>query len=166
MKLKQFLLMRLFKKSLTIFFLLSACCASLTWAQSFRSFSSYPNPFCSEQRNNELTYSGEPDGNFYCNPIMMDGVAFDYFTFTLESKGELKLIKESKSGKMVEIPFYLHLRRNGMYVTHPCGDGVIFSKIEISAILKAAQNGDELIVEPANEYDWPAKRIVRIGDKC
>jgi len=66
----------------------------------------------------------------------------------------------------VEIPFYLHLRRNGVLITHPCGNGVIFSKIEISIILKAAQNGDDLIIEPVNEEDWPAKRIVTIGDKC
>jgi len=44
---------------------------------------------------------------------------------------------------------------------------VIFSKIEISAILKAAKDGDELIVEPVNKEDWPAKRIVKIGwDGC
>lgn len=95
---------------------------------------------------------------------MLDGLAFDYNAFTLESKGELKLIKgEPKSGRVVDIPFYLHLRRNGMLVQHPCGEGVIFSKIEISTILKVALDGDELIVEPVNKEDWPAKRIVKIG---
>jgi len=163
--------MKLFKKSFTIFFLLATCCASLTWAQSFRSFSSFPNydPLLlscpgAEKRDNEFAYSGQPNGNFYCNPLMLEGVAFDYNAFTLESKGELKLIKdEPKSGKIVEIPFYLYLRRNGMLVTHPCGEGVIFSKVEISAILKVAQMGDELIVEPVHKEDWPAKRIVKIG---
>jgi hypothetical protein len=162
--------MKLFRKSFTIFFLLATCCASLTWAQSFRSFSSsFPNPWCVEvqNRNNEFAYSGRTEGIFYCNPLMLDGVGFDYFTFGLESKGELKLIKgDAKSGKMVEIPFHLYLRRNGVPVTHPCGDGVIFSKVEISAILKVAQDGDDLIVEPANKEDWPAKRIVKIEDKC
>ncbi len=160
--------MKLLTKSLTIF-LFSACCASLTWAQSFRSFGEFPNPYCADQgkHNHEFAYSGPPDGFFYCNPLMLDGVAFSYHEFTLESKGELKLIKEgSKSGKTVEIPFYLYLRRNGMLVAHPCGEGVIFSRIEISTIMKIAQNGDELIVEPANKEDWPAKRIVKIGDKC
>jgi len=161
--------MKLFRKSFTLFLLLATCCASITWAQSYESVYSFLNPDCpwQKKRHNELTYSGQPNGNFYCNPLLLDGVEFDYILFGLESKGELKLIKgDAKSGKIVEIPFYLHLRRNGALITHPCGNGVIFSKIEISIILKAAQNGDDLIIEPVNEEDWPAKRIVTIGDKC
>ena len=161
--------MKHFKKSFTVFFLLATCCASFTRAQSFRSFNSFPNPNCLElqNRNHEFAYSGQPEGIFYCNPLMLEGAKLDYFAFGLESKGELKLIKgDAKSDAIVEIPFYLHLRRNGVTVTHPCGEGVIFSKVEISAILKVAQDGDELIVEPVNKEDWPAKRIVKIGDKC
>jgi hypothetical protein len=161
--------MKLFKKSFTIFFLLTTCCASLTWAQPFRSFSSFLNPDCAalEKHDNEFAYSGQPNGNFYCNPLMLEGVVFNFNAFTLKSKGELKLIKgEPNSGKVVEIPFYLHLRRNGVLVTHTCGKGVIFSKAEISTILKAAQDGDELIVEPVKKEDWPAKRIVKIIDGC
>jgi hypothetical protein len=161
--------MKLFKKSFILFFLLSTCCASLTWAQPFSSFSSFLNPDCAtqEKRDNEFAYSGRPNGNFYCNPLMLEGVAFNYNAFTLKSQGELKLIKgDSKTGKIVEIPFYLSLRRNGMLVTHTCGRGVIFSKAEISTILKIAKDGDELIVEPVNKEDWPAKRIVKIVDGC
>jgi hypothetical protein len=161
--------MKLCKRSLTLSLLLSTCIASFACAQSCRSFNSFSKSICPDQqkRNNEFAYSGEPDGIFYCNSLMLDDQAFDYFAFTLESKGELKLIKgELKSGKTVEIPFYLHLRRNGMLVPLACGENVIFLKAEISAVLKAAQDGDELIIEPANKEDWPAKRIVKIGDKC
>lgn len=153
----------------TIFFALATCCTSLTWAQSFRSSNSFPNPWCLEvqNRNNEFAYSGRLEGIFYCNPLRLEGEELDYFAFGLESKGELKLVKgEPGSDKIVEIPFYLHLRRNGMPVPLTCGEGVIFSKAEISAILKVAQDGDELIIEPVNKEDWPAKRIVTIGDKC
>jgi hypothetical protein len=168
-KLKQFLLMKFSKKSFTIFFLFSTCCASLTLAQPFSSFSSFLNPDCAkvEKSDNEFVYSGQPNGIFYCNPLMLEGVAFNYNAFTLKSKGDLKLIKgETKSSKIVEIPFYLHLRRNGMLVPHPNGEGVIYSKAEISTILKIARDGDELIVEPVNKEDWPAKRIVKIRDGC
>jgi hypothetical protein len=163
--------MKLFKKSLTIFFLLAACCASHSWAQpspGFRSFSQFKIT-CAEQekRHNEFAYSGEPDGIFYCNSLTLEGLAFNYNAFGLESRGELKLIKgESKSYKTVEIPFYLRLRRNGIPVPLTCGEDVIYSKVEISIILKGAQDGDELIVEPVNKEDWPAKRIIKIGDKC
>ena len=174
--------MKLFKKiatlpvgRFTLFFLFSTCCASLTWAQPSCRLNAFLNadpfllscPGAGQQKgDNEFAYSGQPNGNFYCNPLTLDGLAFDYNAFTLESKGELKLIKgEPKSGRVVEIPFYLHLRRNGILVTHPCGGGVIFSKDEVSAILKVAQDGDELIVEPVNKEDWPAKRIVKVGWK-
>lgn len=159
----------------TMFFL--TCLASLSWAQPSYRFNSFSNPdplllFCPsiglQSRDNEFAYSGQALGNFYCNPLTLDGMAFDYNAFTLKSTGELRLIKgDAQSGKVVEIPFYLRLRRNGILVAHPCGEGVMFSKIEISAILKVAKDGDELIVEPVNKEDWPAKRIVKIGwDGC
>jgi len=163
--------MRLFRKSLIILFLFSTCCASLTWAQSSRGFKTLliPDPLllsCPGRQHqvNEFAYSGQPNGNFFCSPLMLEGVAFDYNAFTLESKGVLTLIKgDPRSGKVVEIPFYLNLRRNGKLLTHPC---VIFAKAEISIILEIAQDGDELIVEPVKKEDWPAKRIIKIGGGC
>jgi len=160
-------------RRLILLLLISICSSSASWAQPSCKFSSFLNydpllllcPGVGQKKiDNEFAYSGQAIGNFYCNPLILDGMAFDYNAFTLESKGELKLIKgDPTSGKVTEIPFYLRLRRNGTLIAHPCGEGVIFSKIEISAILKAAQDGDELIVEPVNKEDWPAKRIVRIG---
>ncbi len=153
--------------------LISTCSTSFSGAQPSCKFGSFLNldpllllcPGVGQKKiDNEFAYSGQAIGNFYCNPLLLDGMALDYNAFTSESKGELKLIKgDQKSGKLTEIPFYLRLRRNGTVVAHPCGEGVIFSKIEISAILKAAKDGDELIVEPVNKEDWPAKRIIRIG---
>ena len=153
----------------TLFLLLATCCASLSWAQPFRTFSAFLNPDCAalEARDNELTHNGQPQGNFYCNPLLLDGESFNHNAFTLKTKGELKLIKgDAKSGKVTEIPFYLHLRRNGVLIAHACGQGVMFSKIEISTILKDAKDGDELIIEPVNKEDWPAKRIVTIVNGC
>lgn len=160
--------MKLLKKSFTIFLLLAACCASFTRAQPSDSFSSFISPGCAgeENRDNEICL-GRPEGNFYCNPLMLDGVAFHDNVLTLKTTGELKLIKgDPKSGKTVEIPFCLQLQREGMLVTYMCGKGVAFSRFEVSAILKAAQDGDELVVEPANKGDWPARRIVKIVLGC
>jgi hypothetical protein len=57
----------------TIFVLLAPCCASLTWAQSSDSFSSFLNPDCAGQENRDhgFAYSERPEGNFYCNPLML-----------------------------------------------------------------------------------------------
>lgn len=113
--------------------------------------------------DNEYVDRGEAIGNFYCNPLRLSGSVFDYNTFTLESKGELTLVKgDLKTGKMVEIPFSVYLRREGKLVAGSCVDGVVYTKIEIAAILGYAEKGDELVVEPFNKEDWPAKRIVRI----
>ncbi|MEO5975987.1 MAG: hypothetical protein ABIS36_01305 [Chryseolinea sp.] len=183
-----------FKKLLAILLLFSSCSASLTWAQSSGGFGRFkksesltwaqslrisssfqtPDPLnlsCpgTKQKNqdNEYTHSGQPNGNFYCNPLMLEGVAFNYSAFTLESKGELAVIKgDPQNGKVVEIPFYLRLRRNGQFVNLAWGEGAIFTKADISILLKVAQIGDELIIEPVNKEDWPAKRIVKIGDLC
>ena len=170
--------MKLFKTlRLILLFLISTSSALICWAQPAEKVSSFlvSDPLMllcpgvgQKKIDNEFAYSGQAVGNFYCNPLVLDRMTFDYNAFTLESKGELKLIKgDPKNGSVVEIAFYLHLRRNGTFVSHPCGEGVKFSKIEISAILKAAKNGDELIVEPVNKEDWPAKRIIKIGgDGC
>jgi hypothetical protein len=162
--------MKPFKKSLTIFLLFSTSCASLSWAQPFRKFSSFLNSDCArlEMRDHEFANSGDSNGNFYCNPLMISGAPSSFRSFTLKSKGELTLIKgDAKSGEAVEIPFYLHLRRKGKLVTPAASDGVIFSKAEISIILKVALKGDELIIEPVNKEDWPAKRIITIeADGC
>lgn len=184
--------MKLVKKSLAICFLLSTCFATLTWAQCSRSFKSVldpdflafsqagvtqwkPQPLTNletilgynVQRDNEITYNGKPDGTFFWKPLMLDGEALYNNRFSLETKGELKLIKgETQSGKIIEIPFSLHLRRNGTLINAGQCKGGTFLKVEISTILKSAQDGDELIVEPVNKEDWPAKRIVKIGGGC
>jgi hypothetical protein len=168
--------MKLLEKSFAIFLLVSACCAQATWGQSSSSFKPflYSDPLLlscpgvnQRKQDNEFAYSGEATGTFYCNPLVLDGMLFDYNAITLESNGELTLIKgDPKNSKVLEIPFYLHLRRNGKILTHPNAEGVFFSKAEISTILEIAQNGDELIVEPVNKEDWPAKRIIKIGGGC
>ena len=65
--------MKLFKKSFTIF-LFATGCAWPTWAQPSRSASLFLSRDCLDQemRDNEFAYSGRPEGNFYCNPLMLE----------------------------------------------------------------------------------------------
>jgi len=100
----------------TMFFLISACSASFSWAQTSSKVNSFLNfdpllllcPGVGQKKvDNEFAYSGEAIGNFYCNPLVLNGMAFDHNTFTLESQGELRLIKgDPKNGKVTEIPFF------------------------------------------------------------
>lgn len=161
--------MKFLTNSFRVFILLTVCCVSAISAQSFRSLSLLVISDCAQQQkvDNEFVNTAPSIGYFYCNPLRLNDGTFNSNALTLETTGELKLIKGApETGKLVEIPFYLHLRRNGKLVDRLCGENESFSKAEISTILKVAQDGDELIIEPVNKEDWPAKRIVKIGDKC
>jgi len=163
--------MKLLTKSAAVVLVLIVCttlvkgqtprCASFVFKPDFLMLSCPGLPL--KTIDNEYVDRGEAIGNFYCNPLRLAGSVFDYNTFTLESKGELQLVKgDPKTGKMVDIPFSIHLRRDGKLVAGSCVDGVVYTRIDIATILEFAEKGDELIVEPFNKEDWPAKRIVRI----
>jgi hypothetical protein len=119
-------------------------------------------------QDSEFLPTGEAIGNFYGNPLRLDGLPLEYSTFKIKSKGELTVLKgDAATGKAIQIPFYIYLRRNGAMVKLP-GEDLLklqYLKVEISTILKLAVPGDQLIVEPANKEDWKAKRVLKLfGD--
>ena len=121
-------------------------------------------------QDNEFLRNGQPTGNFFCNPLLIDGQPLDYSKFSMQSKGELTIVKGSPViGLSIQIPFYVYLRRNGVMIKLP-GEDVSkskYEKIEISTILKLAKPGDQLILEPANQKDWLAKRVLKLlEDPC
>jgi hypothetical protein len=77
----------------------------------------------------------------------------------------LTLAKEATTtAQLTQIPFYVYLRRNGKKVFIP-GKKTSDTKqikIEISEILNYAKPGDQLIIEPVNKEDGPAKRILKL----
>jgi hypothetical protein len=121
-------------------------------------------------QDNELVARARSTGNFYCNPLVLNGKPLDYGGFSRQSKGELTLIKGAPFTALnTQIPFYVYLRRNGVLIKLP-GEALSGKrlKIEISTILKFSKTGDELIIEPANADDWQAKRILKLleADGC
>ena len=77
--------MKLFKKSFTISFCSRhVCIATGRNLQQIQSFL-----LCAGQKMRE------PNGNFYCNPLMLEGVPFNDNVFTLKSKG-VELLKATK----------------------------------------------------------------------
>jgi hypothetical protein len=140
------------------------------FAQSLFSFNSLLNTGRQKEvmQDSEFLPTGQAIGNFYGNPLRMDGQPLEYSTFKIKSKGELTVIKgDAVTGQTIQIPFYIYLRRNGTMVKLP-GEDLLKSKhmkIEMSTILELAEPGDRLIVEPANKEDWKAKRILKLfGD--
>ncbi len=120
---------------------------------------------------NEYNSTDYEQGFFLSNPLMLNGKPLDYSVFGLSSKGKLTVNKSATtSGQETQIPFYVYLRRNGNKVLMP-GNERSYSKqikIEISEILRYAKQGDQLIIEPVNKEDGPARRILKLleNDGC
>jgi hypothetical protein len=118
---------------------------------------------------NEYTSTGDEQGNFYENPLMLDGKQLDYAYFSPQLKGELTVVKGApKTGYTTEVPFRIYLRREGNRVLIPGNDisdkGQM--KIEISRILQHAKPGDQLIIEAVNRVDGRVKRILKLPNGC
>jgi len=168
--------MKHLKKSCILLMLLTVIIGSRTFAQDLISSLNLFNQTKNSDRakevmqDNEYTSTGYELGNFYCNPLLLNGKPLDYGAFNVESKGELTVIKGAAiTGKTTQVPFYVYLRRNGDKV-------LIFGKtrsdqkqikIDLSEILRYAKPGDHLVIEPINKEDGPVKRILKLlGADC
>jgi hypothetical protein len=120
-------------------------------------------------QDNEYTSTGYEQGNFYSNPLMLNGKPLDYFEFNLGTKGELTVIKGAAvTGKTIQVAFYAYLRREGNRVFIPGYEksDISQTKLDILEILRYAKPGDHLVIEPVNKADGPAKRILKLLDGC
>ncbi len=98
---------------------------------------------------------------FADNPLLINGQPLNYEYFSIGSKGILTMIiEDSKSKESKTIPFKVYLRRDKKIV-HLGGytaDGQL-SEIEISEVLKFANLGDELVIEPVDKKYYTATRV-------
>ncbi|MES2516630.1 MAG: hypothetical protein V4585_00900 [Bacteroidota bacterium] len=95
------------------------------------------------------------------NPLLIDGEPINYEQFSLTSRGIVTMIAEdSKSKKTMTIPFKIYLRRDNKIV-HLGGSSSTdkLSEIEISQILKFANLGDELVIEPIDKKFQTSTRV-------
>lgn len=121
-------------------------------------------------QDNEYTSTGYEKGNFYSNPLMLNGEPLDYRIFNLGSKGELTVIKGAAiTAKPTQVPFYIYLRRDGNKVEiagYETPDKRQ-TKIDIAQILRHAKPGDLLVIESVNKEDGSVKRILKLlGGGC
>lgn len=95
------------------------------------------------------------------NPLLMDGEPINYEQFSLTSRGIITMIAEdSKSKKVMVIPFRIYLKRDNKIV-HLGGSASAdkLSEIEVSQILKFANLGDELVIEPIDKKFQTSTRV-------
>lgn len=117
--------------------------------------------------DNELGKNQAGKGeNFYCNPLLLDGVSLDYNYFTLYSRGVLTIALGNPETCESLIPFYIELRRKGEIIRSSATAFLTkeMKRIEISEVLILCKPGDEIIIQPANKHHWKAKRILKLSD--
>jgi hypothetical protein len=180
--------MKHLKKSLTLLMLLTSILGSRIFAQDFFNIASihkFNNDMMLKaelakkvkqerakevMQDNEYASTGYEEGIFLCNPLMLNGKPLDYGEFNLQSQGELTVTKGAAiTGQTMQIPFYVYLRRNGNKVMIPGKERPDREqiKIEISAILRFAEFGDQLVIEAVNKEDGPVKRVLKLlGGGC
>jgi len=96
---------------------------------------------------------------------MLDGKPLEYSVFGVRSKGELTLAKATTiTGQTIQIPFHVYLKRNGnkVFILSKVKPDSKQTKIKLSKVLEYAKPGDQLIIEPVNKEDGPAKRILKL----
>jgi hypothetical protein len=162
--------MKHLKKSSILLLLLTVIIGSRTFAQDFSGWNPFNQMELSARakevmQDNEYTSTGYEQGNFYDNPLMLNGKPLDYNVFNAKSKGELTVIKGAAiTGKTTQVSFYVYLRRDGNKVPTPGNErsDISQTKIDISEILQYAKPGDQLVIEPVNRVDGPVKRILKV----
>ena len=103
--------------------------------------------------------------NIYENPLLLNSEVLDYGTFTLNSRGNLTVVKgKPETEEATPIPFYVYIRRNGKIIENK---KMVFLnkqvyKVNLSDIFPFCKHGDMLIIKPARAEDWKAKRVLKL----
>lgn len=101
--------------------------------------------------------------SFYSHTLLNEK-PMNLATVSAASTGVLTLIKENPvSGKSEKVPFLIYLRRAGKIIN---GDSYAHNHavtaIDIAEIVRSAQPGDELVIDPTATTDKVGKRIIII----
>jgi hypothetical protein len=114
--------------------------------------------------SNALAQNG---GNFYCNPLLLNGKPFNTQRFFLETRGKLSLMTgDPKTAKSAQVPITVTLRRKGKTIAErsTSDKGTCF-EVDINELMSKANPGDELVVEPLLPDAKKAKQTLIIKGK-
>lgn len=167
--------MKHLKTSITLVMILTVTIGSRTFAQDLFNYDGSlksaslkgqrPERAMDVKHDNEYKLTGHEQGNFYANPLVLNGKPLDYNEFGLGSKGELTVIKGAAlTGKTTLVPFYVYLRRKGEKILIPGKEtpDLTQTSVELSEILKFAEPGDQLVIEAVKKEDGPVKSILNL----
>jgi hypothetical protein len=105
--------------------------------------------------------AGENEKASY-NSVLFNGKPFVYDQFSLSSRGVLTMvINDSKTKEMKSMAFRIYLKRQDKVLpfgVYNHGNGV--SEVEVSEILKFANLGDQLIIEPVEKKGQMSTSVI------
>jgi hypothetical protein len=105
------------------------------------------------------------DNAFY-NSLLFNGKPFVNEQFSLSSRGVLTMVmSDSKTKELKSMAFKIYLKRQDKVV--PFGGsnhGNEVLEIEVSEILKFANLGDQLIIEPINRQSQMSTRVILLKE--
>lgn len=109
----------------------------------------------------QSTFAGENEKNFY-NSLLFNGKPLVYDQFSLSSRGVLTMVmSDSKTKEMKTMLFKVYLKRQDKILPFGVsnqGNGV--TELDVSEILKFANLGDQLVIEPVEKKAQMSIRVI------
>ncbi len=114
--------------------------------------------FCSLQASVALP---KPADSAIISPLHLNGKVVTIEQLTYVTRGVLTLMKGASERK-TNVPFLIYLRRGGKIVdAHADAHNHAVMYYEIAEILKSAQAGDQLVIDPVDD-DKAAQTVITI----
>ena len=109
----------------------------------------------------QTTFAGENEITFY-NSLLFNGKPLVYDQFSLSSRGILTMVmSDSKTKETKTMLFKVYLKRQDKILPFGVsnqGNGV--TEVDISDILKFANLGDQLVIEPVEKKAQMSTRVI------
>jgi hypothetical protein len=100
----------------------------------------------------------------HSSPVLLNGKVVTIEQLTYVTRGVLTLMKgDPASERNTNIPFLIYLKRGGKIVDAQAdahNHAVMY--YEIAEILKSAQAGDQLVIDPVDSGDKTAQKVITI----
>lgn len=102
--------------------------------------------------------------NFYANPLLLNGESVEFSVFSSVNRGMISLVKGNpESETKTKTPFYIYIKRAGRMVdAYSYAHNNAVTEFEMAEILKFAQVGDQIIIDPANKNEQVGRRIITV----
>ena len=101
---------------------------------------------------------------FYSSPLVLNGRSVSPAELSSARAGKLSFIKANPgTEKISKIPFLIYLKRDGRIVNGEAyaHKNPVFES-DIYELLKPAQAGDQIIIEPADKNDPIERRVITV----